>query len=238
MSIGVPSTEQGLLQGALTSSNTLIAAIAPLVANTLFSFFVGPGSPLVLPGAPFFIGSLMFVAAVVLAQRQSRLLGSAPYSAGLRISFYAHDRVLLYGAMGKTDLAIGIGGAAGQGIATPGDILARIFVRRGLHVNAYNAYQSIIRGGHIFLTLRTSDQPVLSHGDKLDVLVPLNQDTMDRHLRLMGAGSAVLYNADTHQARRAGRRRAALPLLGQGAGARRQGRSRAEHHRAWPRSCG
>jgi 2-oxoglutarate ferredoxin oxidoreductase subunit alpha len=97
----------------------------------------------------------------------------------------------------KVDLAIGIGGAAGQGIATPGDILARIFVRRGLHVNAYNAYQSIIRGGHIFLTLRTSDEPVLSHGDKLDVLMPLNQDTMNRHLRLMGPGSTVLYNSDT-----------------------------------------
>jgi 2-oxoglutarate ferredoxin oxidoreductase subunit alpha len=96
----------------------------------------------------------------------------------------------------KIDLAIGIGGAAGQGIATPGDILARIFVRRGLHVNAYNAYQSIIRGGHIFLTLRTSDEPVLSHGDKLDVLVPLNQDTMDRHLKLMRAGSTVLFNSD------------------------------------------
>jgi 2-oxoglutarate ferredoxin oxidoreductase subunit alpha len=97
----------------------------------------------------------------------------------------------------RIDLAIGIGGAAGQGIATPGDILARIFVRRGLHVNAYNAYQSIIRGGHIFLTLRTSDQPVLSHGDKIDVLVPLNQDTMNRHLRLMRPGSAVLFNSDT-----------------------------------------
>jgi len=97
----------------------------------------------------------------------------------------------------RVDLAIGIGGAAGQGIATPGDILARIFVRRGLHVNAYNAYQSIIRGGHIFLTLRTSDQPVLSQGDKIDVLVPLNQDTMDRHLRLMRPGSAVLFNSDT-----------------------------------------
>ncbi|HMH54156.1 MAG TPA: 2-oxoacid:acceptor oxidoreductase family protein, partial [Candidatus Acidoferrum sp.] len=95
------------------------------------------------------------------------------------------------------DLAIGIGGAAGQGIATPGDVLARIFVRRGLHVNAYNAYQSIIRGGHIFLTLRTSDQPVLSHGDKLDVLMPLNQDSMDRHLRLMPKGSSVLFNSDT-----------------------------------------
>ena len=99
--------------------------------------------------------------------------------------------------MKTLDLAIGIGGAAGQGIATPGDILARIFVRRGLHVNAYNAYQSIIRGGHIFLTLRTSDAPVLSHGDTLDVLLPLNQDTMNRHLRLMRAGSAVLFNRDT-----------------------------------------
>jgi 2-oxoglutarate ferredoxin oxidoreductase subunit alpha len=96
----------------------------------------------------------------------------------------------------RSDLAIGIGGAAGQGIATPGDILARIFVRRGLHVSAYNAYQSIIRGGHIFLTLRTSDQPLLSHGDKIDVLMPLNQDTMTRHLRLMRAGSAVLFNSD------------------------------------------
>jgi 2-oxoglutarate ferredoxin oxidoreductase subunit alpha len=94
------------------------------------------------------------------------------------------------------DLATAIGGAAGQGIATPGNILSRILVRRGLHVNVYDAYQSIIRGGHIFLTLRTSDQPVLTHGDKLDVLIALNQDTMDRHLSLMGAGSAVLFNVD------------------------------------------
>lgn len=98
--------------------------------------------------------------------------------------------------MATVDLAIAIGGAAGQGIATPGNILARILVRRGLHVNVYDAYQSIIRGGHIFLTLRTSDGPLLSHGDKLDLLIALNQDTMDRHLKLMGPGSAVLYNAD------------------------------------------
>ena len=98
--------------------------------------------------------------------------------------------------MTRVDLSIAIGGAAGQGIATPGDILARIFVRRGLHLNAYNAYQSIVRGGHIFLTLRTSDLPVLSFGDKLDVLIALNQDTMNRHLRLMTPGSSVLYNQD------------------------------------------
>ena len=98
--------------------------------------------------------------------------------------------------MATVDLALAIGGAAGQGIATPGNILARILVRRGLHVNVYDAYQSIIRGGHIFLTLRTSDGPVPTHGDKLDLLICLNQDTMDRHLKLMGPGTAVLFNAD------------------------------------------
>src|SRR5438445_13645347 len=100
-----------------------------------------------------------------------------------------------YGS-GRMELAIGIGGAAGQGIATPGDILARIFVRRGLHLKTYSAYQSIVRGGHILLTLRTGDQPVLSTGDRLDMLVALNQDTMDRHLGLMGSGSVVLFNKD------------------------------------------
>lgn len=100
-------------------------------------------------------------------------------------------------APGKYDLSIAIGGEAGQGIATPGDILARIFVRRGLHLNTYNAYQSIIRGGHIFLTVRISDQKIYSHGDKPDLLLCLNQNTMDRHLNLMGPGSRVVFNSDS-----------------------------------------
>ena len=103
---------------------------------------------------------------------------------------------VLFALMADISLAIAIGGAAGQGIATPGDILARIFVRRGLHLRTYSAYQSIVRGGHILLTLRTSPTPILTTGDKLDLLITLNQDTMDRHLGLMGPGSVVLYNDD------------------------------------------
>jgi 2-oxoglutarate ferredoxin oxidoreductase subunit alpha len=93
--------------------------------------------------------------------------------------------------------AVSIGGAAGQGVATPGDIFARIFARRGLHVNAYNAYQSIIRGGHTFLTIRTGPEKVTNLGDRIDLLIPLNQDTIDRHLHLMRPGSAVVFNRDT-----------------------------------------
>ena len=97
----------------------------------------------------------------------------------------------------KKTFAIGIGGAAGQGVATPGDIFAKIFSRRGLHLNAYNAYQSIIRGGHTFLTIRTGPEKVTNMGDRIDVLIPLNQDSMDRHLGLLTSGAACVYNADT-----------------------------------------
>ncbi|GGA65553.1 2-oxoacid:ferredoxin oxidoreductase subunit alpha [Edaphobacter acidisoli] len=97
----------------------------------------------------------------------------------------------------RQSFSVGIGGAAGQGVATPGDIFAKIFSRRGLHLNAYNAYQSIIRGGHTFLTIRTGPDKIATIDGKIDLLIPLNQDTMDRHLGLLGVGAACLYNAET-----------------------------------------
>src|SRR5256885_1413202 len=97
----------------------------------------------------------------------------------------------------KQTFAIGIGGAAGQGVATPGYIFQKIFSRGGLHLNAYNAYQSIIRGGHTQLTIGRGTEKVTNRGDRLDLLIPLNQDTMDRHLQLLTAGAACIYNADT-----------------------------------------
>jgi 2-oxoglutarate/2-oxoacid ferredoxin oxidoreductase subunit alpha len=96
----------------------------------------------------------------------------------------------------RQSFSVGIGGAAGQGVATPGDIFAKIFSRRGLHLNVYNAYQSIIRGGHTFLTIRTGPDKIGNINGHLDLLIPLNQDTMDRHMQLLSAGGACLFNAD------------------------------------------
>jgi 2-oxoglutarate/2-oxoacid ferredoxin oxidoreductase subunit alpha len=98
--------------------------------------------------------------------------------------------------MNEIDFAVGIGGENGQGIASTGNILALIFARRGLHLNAYNAYQSIIRGGHTFLTIRASGGPVRSMGDKIDAFIPLNQDTMDRHLHLLKSGACAIYDKE------------------------------------------
>ena len=112
----------------------------------------------------------------------------------------------------KQTFTIAIGGAAGQGVATPGDIFAKIFSRRGLHLNAYNAYQSIIRGGHTFLTIRTGPEKVTNMGDRLDLLIPLNQDAMDRHLGLLREGAACIYNADAIKPGDAARGTALCPL--------------------------
>src|SRR6266478_1607873 len=96
--------------------------------------------------------------------------------------------------MNKVDFAVGIGGENGQGIASTGNILALIFARRGLHLNAYNAYQSIIRGGHTFLTIRAGDGPVLNMGDKTDVFIPLSQRPSDRHRHPLKSGASAVYD--------------------------------------------
>ena len=97
--------------------------------------------------------------------------------------------------MDQTDLTIGIGGAAGDGSAAAGNTVALAVARQGLAVYAYNSYQSVIRGGHSWLRVRVSARKPLNHGDQVDALIALNQDTLDRHLRELVAGGAALYNS-------------------------------------------
>ncbi len=52
------------------------------------------------------------------------------------------------------EVTVGIGGAAGDGIDKSGDTLAKSGSRSGLHAYGFNSYQSVIRGGHIWLKLR------------------------------------------------------------------------------------
>ena len=96
----------------------------------------------------------------------------------------------------EREFTVGIGGAAGDGLDKSGDTLAKGVSRMGLYVYAYNSYQSIIRGGHIWLRVRIGEKKVHSHGDHLNLLIALNQDTVERHAREVEPGGAVLYNSD------------------------------------------
>lgn len=94
------------------------------------------------------------------------------------------------------EVTIGIAGAAGDGLDKSGDTLAKICGRLGLHVYAYNSYQSIIRGGHIWLKLRIGNEKVLNHGDRLTALIALNQDSIERHAPEVEEGGVIVFNAD------------------------------------------
>src|SRR5436305_9888034 len=97
--------------------------------------------------------------------------------------------------MEHPELVLGIGGAAGDGVASAGNTLALSVARQGLGVYAYNSYQSVIRGGHSWLRLRLSAQKPINHGDQVGALIALNQDTLNRHLQELAPGGAALYNS-------------------------------------------
>lgn len=98
--------------------------------------------------------------------------------------------------MSKFDFVIAMGGAPGQGLESAGPVLIRICARRGLSAFAYSAYQSLIRGGHTFLTIRICSEPVANHGDRINMVIALNQDAMDKHLQNIAPGGVILYNSD------------------------------------------
>ncbi len=109
----------------------------------------------------------------------------------------------------KTDeVVIRVGGAAGDGVQSAGLIIAKTFTRSGLHVNTYNYYQSIIRGGQSWYQVRASDKKVKSQGDGLDVLIALNKDALSRHTNPqineggaspLGKGSIAIYDSSLKQ---------------------------------------
>jgi 2-oxoglutarate ferredoxin oxidoreductase subunit alpha len=96
--------------------------------------------------------------------------------------------------MDQTDVVVAIGGAAGDGVASAGKTLALSMARQGLAVYSYNSYQSVIRGGHSYLRLRISAKKPLNQGDQVDILIALNQDTLDRHLQELAPGGVAIYN--------------------------------------------
>jgi DHA1 family tetracycline resistance protein-like MFS transporter len=65
----VPSNEQGELQGALTSLVSLTAIVGPLLMNSLFAYFTSDEVPIYLPGAAFYLASLLTLISLFFAYR-------------------------------------------------------------------------------------------------------------------------------------------------------------------------
>jgi MFS transporter, DHA1 family, tetracycline resistance protein len=64
--------EQGELQGALTSLMSATSIIGPPMMTNLFAWAIKPGNPVYMPGAPFFLGSILMLASAVVAYMSFR----------------------------------------------------------------------------------------------------------------------------------------------------------------------
>ncbi|MBP1908727.1 2-oxoacid:acceptor oxidoreductase subunit alpha [Methanolobus bombayensis] len=93
------------------------------------------------------------------------------------------------------DLNIKIGGAAGQGLQTTGMALAKTLKKSGFHVFATQYYLSRVRGGHNTFNIRISDIPVSAMTEDVDLLLALDEATIDQHLDEINDG-VVLVDAD------------------------------------------
>jgi 2-oxoglutarate ferredoxin oxidoreductase subunit alpha len=101
----------------------------------------------------------------------------------------------------RKTVSVWVGGAAGDGIASVGESLAKIFARNGLHVYAYNSYQSVIRGGHVWWQMRAGSEKVYTQPENCHLLIALNQDTIDQHALGVEKGGGILFNSDRLQVR-------------------------------------
>jgi 2-oxoglutarate ferredoxin oxidoreductase subunit alpha len=97
---------------------------------------------------------------------------------------------------GSLNLNFMVGGEAGQGVQSIGFILAKAFARGGFHVFADQDYESRVRGGHNFFRVRISDGEVGAVSEALDVLLALNQETIELHRRELIHGGVVVFDGE------------------------------------------
>lgn len=90
------------------------------------------------------------------------------------------------------DITVKIGGEAGQGIQTVGDLLSLVCQKTGLYVMAINDFESRIRGGHSFMQLRISDHPIRAPHHQVHLLVALDSRTYNLHKTEMADKGIVL----------------------------------------------
>ncbi|MDY6880392.1 MAG: 2-oxoacid:acceptor oxidoreductase subunit alpha [Thermodesulfobacteriota bacterium] len=83
--------------------------------------------------------------------------------------------------MADSTINIVIGGEAGQGLLTVGQILVKCIAKSGYSILVTQDSQSRIRGGHNTFTIRMGTQKVVAPKEAVDILLALNKETVGLH---------------------------------------------------------
>jgi len=98
--------------------------------------------------------------------------------------------------MPTNDMTILIGGDAGQGLDSSGAGFCKALARSGLHVFSVQNNRSRIRGGHNFYVIKTSDQPIKSWTEPVQLIVALTEESIDIHQSKLVSGGAVIFDSE------------------------------------------
>ena len=97
------------------------------------------------------------------------------------------------------DFLVRFAGEGGQGVVTSAEGLAQAATQVGYHALTYATFPSQILGGPTWTQARISDEPVLSAGDYVDVLVAFNREAYDTHCDEVKEDGVIIYNSDDFQ---------------------------------------
>lgn len=92
-------------------------------------------------------------------------------------------------------LNILIGGEAGQGLVTLGQLLAKSLMRSGYFILVTQSYQSRIRGGHNTFAIRAGVDEVIAPKESVDLLVALDRDTIGLHRKDVSSDGLIILDA-------------------------------------------
>jgi len=87
-----------------------------------------------------------------------------------------------------------IGGQAGQGAKSAGLMFSKVATRSGYYIYTHTEYPSLVRGGHNVMQISVSDKEVFAPTQHTNLLVALNQETIDLHYHELVEGGFLLFD--------------------------------------------
>jgi 2-oxoglutarate ferredoxin oxidoreductase subunit alpha len=93
-----------------------------------------------------------------------------------------------------------LGGRAGDGITEAGGMISHLLNRLGYRLYQHVDSPSLIRGGHNFVIVRAHRGRISAPRDHVNVLIALNQETIDRHEWRLKQRPVVVYDSESIEA--------------------------------------
>ena len=95
------------------------------------------------------------------------------------------------------EVSVLVGGKAGEGISSAGQVIAQLLGQLGYRVHLHFDYPSLIKGGHNFAIVRGAGESIGAVRTRVDLLLALDQETLRVHEKRLGDGGTVVCNSDT-----------------------------------------